>query len=92
MPKVNCAVIGCTISTYRLNKWKKEVCNEHEQNISSKECSLCEKPFLFYKFPAAKQKNKERQLWIKALIRKIRHYGSQQVVIGYTPNTWLCRE
>ena len=71
MPKVNFAVIGCTNSTYRLNKWKKEICNEHEQNISRKECSLCEKPFLLYKFPAAKQKNKERQLWIKALRREI---------------------
>ena len=46
MAKVNCAVIGCTNSTYRLNKWKKEVCNKHKQNISRKECSLCEKPFL----------------------------------------------
>ena len=50
MPKVNCAIIGCTNSTYRLNKWKKEVCNEHEQNISTKKCSLCENPFLLYKF------------------------------------------
>ena len=60
MPKVNCAVKGCTNSTYRLNKWKKEVCNEHKQNISRKECSLCEKPFLLCKFPAAKQKKKKK--------------------------------
>ena len=35
MPKVNCAVVGCTNSTYRLNKWKKEVCNQHkaEKNV-----------------------------------------------------------
>ena len=59
MPKVNCAVIGCIKSTYQLNKWKKEVCNEHEQNTSRKECSLCEKLFLVNKFPAENQKNKE---------------------------------
>ena len=62
MPKVNFAVIGCTNSTYKLNKWKIEVCNEHEQNISRKECSLCEKPFSLYKFQAVNQKNKERQV------------------------------
>ena len=39
MAKVNCAVISCTNSTYIVNKWKKEVCNEHKQNISRKECS-----------------------------------------------------
>ena len=91
MPKVNCDVIGCTNSTCRLNKWKKEVCNEHEQIICRKECSLSEKPFLLYKLPAAKQKNKERQLCIKALRREFinRNYGSQQVVIGYAPYTLL---
>ena len=67
MPKVNCALISCTISTCRLNKWKKEIRNEHEQNVRRKECPLCQTLFLLYKFQAAKQKNKERQLGIKAL-------------------------
>ena len=67
MPKVNCALISCTISTYRLNKWKKEVCNEHEQNVRRKECSLCETLFLLYKFPAAKQKIKKDSYGLKLL-------------------------
>ena len=28
MPKVNCAVINCSNSTYKLNKWKQETCYE----------------------------------------------------------------
>ena len=70
VPKVNCAVIGRTNSTYRLKKWKKELCNEHQQIIRREECQLCEKPFLLYKFPSENQKNKERQLWVKALRRE----------------------
>ncbi|XP_065671815.1 uncharacterized protein LOC136089687 [Hydra vulgaris] len=54
----------------RLKKWKKELCNEHQQNIRREECQLCEKPFLLYKFPSENQKNKERQLWVKALRRE----------------------
>ena len=26
MPKVNCAVVGCSSSTCGINKWKKEPC------------------------------------------------------------------
>ena len=29
IPKVNCSVIGCSNSTYKINKWKKETCTEH---------------------------------------------------------------
>ena len=29
MPKVNCNVIGCSNSTYKINKWKKETCTKH---------------------------------------------------------------
>ena len=28
MPKLNCSV-GCSNSTYKINKWKKETCTEH---------------------------------------------------------------
>ena len=34
MPKVNCAVVGCSSSTYGINKWKKEPCSEHgDKNV-----------------------------------------------------------
>ena len=29
MPKVNGAVINCSSSTYKLKKWKQEICYEH---------------------------------------------------------------
>ena len=29
MPKVNCAVIGCSDSTHQLNKWTLEICDTH---------------------------------------------------------------
>ena len=34
MPKLNCAVIGCSSSTYGINKWKKELWLEHgDKNV-----------------------------------------------------------
>ena len=35
MPKVNCAVINCSNSTYKLKKWKQEICYEHNDFDSS---------------------------------------------------------
>ena len=29
MPNVSCTVLGCSNSTYRLKKWRKERCYEH---------------------------------------------------------------
>ena len=29
MPKVNCALVGCSSSIYGINSWKKECCLEH---------------------------------------------------------------
>ena len=39
MPKVNCAVVGCSSSTYGINKWKKEPCLEHgDKNVVKAQC------------------------------------------------------
>ena len=35
MLKVNCAVINCSNSTYKLKKWKHEFCYEHNDFDSS---------------------------------------------------------
>ena len=35
MPKVNCTVINCSNSTYKLKKWKQEICYEHNKFDSS---------------------------------------------------------
>ena len=37
MPKVNCAVIGCTNSTYQLDKWTFKICDTHNHHPSLKE-------------------------------------------------------
>ena len=35
MAKVNCAVVGCSSSTYGINKWKKELLLEHgDKNVA----------------------------------------------------------
>ena len=40
--KGNCAVVGCTNSTYRLNKWRKEMCLEHQ--VVNDKCP-CKRPY-----------------------------------------------
>ena len=53
MGKRNCAVIGCTNSSYQYKgKWKKSVCNIHAGK--NHEASGCELPFLLYCFPGPK--------------------------------------
>lgn len=48
MPKVNCTVVGCSSSTYRINKWKKQPCLEHgHKNVVKGQCPTCEKLIVF---------------------------------------------
>ena len=73
MPKVNCAVIGCTNSTYQLNKWTLKVCDAHHHPgscITKGNCKDCEKPFALYCFPSVLKNGEKRKLWIKALKRE----------------------
>ena len=52
MPKVNCAVVGCS-STYGINKWKNELCLEHgDKNVVKGQCPNCERPYSLYCFLA----------------------------------------
>ena len=66
MPKVNCAVIGCTNSTYRLNKWTLEICDAHHHPgscITKENCKDCKKPFTLYCFPSVlKNCEKEKEI------------------------------
>ena len=64
MPNVICAVVGCSNSTYRLKKWKKETCLEHH---GFHECCGCPRPFHMFCFPSELQNNDQRQLWIQAM-------------------------
>ena len=47
MPKVDCAVVGCSSRTYGINKWNfKEPCLEHrDKNVVNGQCSNCERPY-----------------------------------------------
>ena len=68
MPKVNCAVISCTNSTYQLNKWTLEICDAHHHPgscITKENCKDCEKPFALYCFPSVLKNGEKRKLWIK---------------------------
>ena len=48
MPKVNCAVTNCSKRTYKLKKWKQEICYKHNDLDSSckqEYCIHCIPPF-----------------------------------------------
>ncbi|XP_065652925.1 uncharacterized protein LOC136080238 [Hydra vulgaris] len=66
--KVNCAVIGCTNSSYKLEKLKDKTCFQHEGKILS-ECG-CEAPFRMYCFPSFKRNSIKKEQWISQLRRE----------------------
>ena len=65
MPKVSCAVIGCTNSTKQLNKWTWGICDAHHHLgscITKGNCKDCEKPLALYCFPSVLNIGEERKL------------------------------
>ena len=73
MPKMNCAVMNCSNSTYRLKKWNQEICYEHNviDNICKREdCIHCIPPFKLYCFPSILRNAELRNKWIRALKRQ----------------------
>ncbi|XP_012562119.2 uncharacterized protein LOC105847239 [Hydra vulgaris] len=72
--KVNCAVIGCTNSSYKLEKLKNKTCFQHEGKILS-ECG-CELPFRMFCFPSLKRNSEKRKHWISQLRREGKKKGS----------------
>ncbi|KAK6171030.1 hypothetical protein SNE40_019291 [Patella caerulea] len=63
----NCAVVGCSNSYYRLQRWAKSTCPIH--NTRHDEC-VCKEPFQFFSFPSSKTQQDSRQKWIKNVNRK----------------------
>ena len=60
MPKVNCDVVGCSSSTYRINKRKKEPFVEHgDKNVVKGRFPNCERPYTV--FQLRWQKNKRER-------------------------------
>ena len=73
MSKVNCAVISCSNSTYKLNKQKQKICHEHSDFDSSckqEDCIHCIPPFKLYCFPSILRNVELRNQWIRALKRQ----------------------
>ena len=71
MPKVNCAVVGCSGSIYGINKCKKEPCLEQgDKNVVKRQRPNCERIYSVYCFPAEMTKGKERNALIQALKRE----------------------
>ena len=66
MGKSNCAAVSCTNSTYKLNKWKKEICTTH--HILHQDCT-CQPPFKLYFFPSQLRNSEPRERWIRAMKR-----------------------
>ena len=55
MSKVNCSVVGCSKSTYKINKWKTETSTEHnpeaEDNCKRKgDCLSVNHHFIYILF------------------------------------------
>ena len=92
MPKVNCSVTGCLSSTYKINKWKKETCTEHnleaEGNCKKKvDCIECRSPFHLHTFPGPIKCKQLREACIKAVRREpFDKKGSWQPA----PSDWVC--
>ena len=73
MSKVNCAVINCSNRTYKLKKWKQEICYEHDDFDSSckwEDWIHCIPPFKLYCFPSILRNAELRNKWIRALKRQ----------------------
>ena len=67
MGKRNCAVSGCTNSSYHLDKWKKSVCDLHSDKTH--EVCVCEQPFQLYCFPEPIRFHEQGERWIKLIQR-----------------------
>ena len=73
MQKLNCAVINCSNSTYKLKKWQQEICYEHNDFDSScerQDCILCIPPFKLYCFPNILKNAELTNKCIRALKRQ----------------------
>jgi hypothetical protein len=76
-----CAIQNCTNSTYTLDRWKAQNCNEHGCRHENDQCT-CEPPFLLFPFPVKKRDPDGRLAWAKAVYRQDKKTGKN----------WLPRE
>ena len=72
---MNCSVIGCSNTTYKINKWKKETCTEHnleaEGNCKKKgDCLECKPRFHLHTFPGCIKCKQLREAWVRSVRRE----------------------
>ena len=68
-----CAVINCSNSTYKLKKWKQEICSEYKDFNSSckrEEFIHCTLKLKLYCFPSILKNAELRNKWIRTLKRQ----------------------
>ena len=73
MPKINFAVINCSNSTYKLKKWKQEICckyNDCDSSCEREDCIHCILPFRSYYFQNRLRDAELKNKWIRALKRQ----------------------
>ena len=70
MGPANCAVIGCTNSTYQLKKWQTSFCQEEDHKVSLKKDCGCKEPFKLYMFPSERRNGDKRKHWIAVMKRE----------------------
>ena len=51
MPRMSCAVVGCTNGSNQLDKWHKERCSIHENCHKGRGTCVCKAPFELLSFP-----------------------------------------
>ena len=87
-----CAVVGCTSSTYQLQKWRKGFCTSHNCHRTSQDCT-CPDLFQLYPCPTFKGDPEKRKEWVKSINQKTLKQGktgSQAKMTGFVPNVlWM---
>ena len=68
MGPCNCAVIGCTNNSRKLEKWQKTSCETHNGTLKSECC--CEAPFRLFCFPGAVRYSEKREKWVRLMKRQ----------------------
>ena len=87
MPQINCAIVGCSSSTYRINKWKKKnVASNMETKMKLKDNTQTVKGLIV--FTASQliwQKTKREMIGFRLSHEKIEteQNRSQKTVIGF---------
>ena len=68
MGPINCAVIGCSNGSHKLDKWKQLECKTHPGQLQ-KVCG-CEPPYMLYCFPGTKRYKEKFDKWTSLMKRQ----------------------